>query len=39
MEENKTNIIDSTEIPIMTPKEADEYKEPEILEDTKEGGL
>ena len=28
--------VDSTEIPVMTPEEADEYKEPETLENTEE---
>ena len=31
--------VDSTEIPVMTPEEADEYKEPETLENTEEEGL
>lgn len=32
-------VVDSTEIPVMTPEEADEYKEPETLENTEEEGL
>ena len=42
MTENGTfvdSVIDSLEIPGMTEKEADEYKEQEVMDTVQEGGL